>query len=292
MLTLAHDDLTLELLDPADALDRPRLGTRFCWGGYIWQLRDREAGPLLAGPEWPKPAPTPFNGQGLPESFRHAVLGTGEPLMLENRRGFIIGIGDVAPGADDKIAVSNPCPWSVTRGPGSIEFCTQQSGNGYACALTRHISLRGRTLVSATQLTNTGSRPIPLHWFAHPFFMLTDRQLTCGLPAGWGMNENPGYSLDSRNRLHFQRRFKDEFDGWFEPLVIGPGVPLRAVLSHPKLREVVFSTDFTPDFCPVWGNSNTWSIEPYIRAELPPGAARAWTLTYEFGPAVKTPPAA
>jgi hypothetical protein len=34
----------------------------------------------------------------------------------------------------------------------------------------------------------------------------------------------------------------------------------------------------------VWGNSNTWSIEPYITSELAAGATRTWTLRYEFGP--------
>jgi hypothetical protein len=121
-----------------------------------------------------------------------------------------------------------------------------------------------------------------LHWFAHPFFALTDRLITCDLPAGWGVDENVGYALDAANRLSFKRRFLHRDDGHFEPLRIGPA-PLKAKLSHPRLRELVFSSDFVPDFCPVWGNSNTWSIEPYLQTELAPGATRAWTLQYEFG---------
>ncbi|MBP9912272.1 MAG: hypothetical protein KBF26_02575, partial [Opitutaceae bacterium] len=68
---------------------------------------------------------------------------------------------------------------------------------------------------------------------------------------------------------------------------IGENTPLHAALSHPQLAGIVFSTDFTPDLCPVWGNSNTWSIEPYIQSELAPGATRAWTLRYEFGSVAK-----
>lgn len=64
------------------------------------------------------------------------------------------------------------------------------------------------------------------------------------------------------------------------------GQPLRARVSHPLLREIVFTTDFPPDLCPVWGNSNTWSIEPYLITELAPGATRTWSLRYEFGPAL------
>ncbi len=286
MLTLSSASLRVDLLDPADETERARQGTRFCWGGYVWQVTDSSAGPLLAGPEWPETRPLPFNGQGLPESFRHAELGTGRPLILEDRRGWIIGIGDVAPDASGDLAVTQPCTWSITRGTGSLEFCTAQSGGGYACQLTRRIALAGRTLTSATAITNTGSRPLPLHWFAHPFFALQDRLLTCGLPAAWGMAENVGFAFDDAHRITFKRRFLHKDDGHFEKLLVSAAAPLRAVLSHPRLRDVVFTADFTPDLCPIWGNSNTWSIEPYITSELAPGARRAWQLAYEFGPVV------
>ena len=285
MLRLAHADLAVDLLDPADPADRAHQGVRYCWGGYIWQVTDAKHGPLLAGPQWPKPDPLPFNGQGLPESFRHAEFGTNRPLMLRDGRGWIIGIGHVAPGNDSKLTVTLPCLWHLTTTPDAIEFCTAQSGDGYASQLTRNISLRGRTLVSSTQLTNTGEKPLPLHWFAHPFFALTDRLLTCDLPAGYSFPENPGYALDAKNRLSFKRRFDGEFDGHFQPLQIATGQPLSVRLSHPSLTHVTFTADFTPDFCPVWGNGNTWSIEPYLQTELAPGATRTWTLRYEFGPA-------
>ncbi|MDB6128454.1 MAG: hypothetical protein JWM35_2350 [Verrucomicrobia bacterium] len=282
MLTLKNSSLAVTLLDPADPADQRRQGTRYCWGGYVWQVTDAKAGPIFAGPQWPEPEPTAFNGQGLPESFRHAKFGSGEPVILEDRSGFIIGIGEVAPDASGELAVVRPCDWTMTKSPGSLEFCTSHSGNGYACQLTRRVSLAGRTITSATSLTNTGTRELPLYWFAHPFFALDDRMLTCGLPASWGMAENVGYAFDAKHRLAFKRRFKDVFDGHFEQLVIGRGTPLRAVLSHPKLNEIVFTTDFVPDSCPVWGNSNTWSIEPYIESALAPGASRAWALSYEI----------
>ena len=285
MLRLSNSELAVDLLDPADPVDRAHQGIRFCWGGYVWQVTDARQGPLLAGPQWPKPDPLPFNGQGLPESFRHAEFGTNRPLMLRDGRGWIIGIGHVAPGADGKLAVTLPCLWHLTTTPTAIEFCTAQSGDGFGSQLTRNVALRGRTLVSSTQLTNTGEKPLPLHWFAHPFFALTDRLLTCDLPAGYGMPENPGYALDAKNRLSFKRRFDGEFDGHFQPLQIAPGQPLSVRLSHPSLAHLTFTADFTPNFCPVWGNGNTWSIEPYLQTELAPGATSTWTLRYEFGPA-------
>jgi hypothetical protein len=283
MLSLRNAALAVDLLDPADAVDRQRLGTRYCWGGYIWQVTDPKVGPLVTGPEWPVTKPIPFNGQGLPESFRHAEFGTGRPLIIEDRRGFIIGIGDVGLNMAGVLDVLAPCPWSITNSHGAIEFCTEQSGNGYACQLTRRVALSGRTLTSSTRLANLGERPLPLHWFAHPFFALDDRLITCGLPPSWGMDENVGYEFDDQHRLTFKRRFQHRDDGHFEQLKVDPATPLRAVLSHPKLSEIIFTTDFVPDSCPVWGNSNTWSIEPYIATDLAPGTDRSWTLTYEFG---------
>ena len=283
MLSLSNSTLSVSLLDPDDSTDRLRQGTRYCWGGYIWQVTDAKIGPVFAGGQWPDPNPTPFNGQGLPESFRHAEFGTGVSVILEENRGFIIGIGDVAPDANGELAVTKPCDWTITSGPGSIEFCTSQSGNGYACQLTRRVSLVDRTLTSATSLSNTGSRVLPLHWFAHPFFALDDRKLTCSLPASWGMAENVGYALDAKHRVMFKRRFNDIHDGHFQQLIVGKGESLRSVVSHPKLSEIVLTTDFVPDSCPVWGNNNTWSIEPYIETTLAAGANRAWTLKYEIG---------
>ncbi|MDB6167262.1 MAG: hypothetical protein JWM88_126 [Verrucomicrobia bacterium] len=282
MLFLGNSRISVALLDPADAEDRKRQGTRYCWGGYIWQVTHREAGPVFTGPEWPEAKPKPFNGQGLPESFRHAQFGSGRPLMLEQGHGFIIGIGDVAPGPDGDVVVVRPCEWSITHAPSAIEFCTAQSRNGYTCQVTRRVMIDGATVSSTTSIANVGTRPLPLHWFAHPFFALTDRLLTCELPATWGMNENVGYTLDPAHRLSFRRRFENIDDGHFERLKVGASTPLRAILSHPKLSRIIFSTDFVPDWCPVWGNNNTWSIEPYLETELAPGTHRAWTLRYEL----------
>lgn len=283
MLTLSNNDLYVSLLDPHDPTDRQRVGTRYAWGGYVWQVEDATVGPLLAGPEWPTSTPDPYNGQGLPESFRSHEFGTDRLLMIENGTGFIIGVGDVAETRDGDLRVTAPCKWEIASDEDELVFRTEQSGNGYACRLTRRVRLKGRSLVSTSVLENLGERSLPLHWFAHPFFALTDGQITCELPASWSMDANEGFALDDANRLSLKRRFRDTKDGHFELLHVGLE-PLCAVLSHPMLSEVRFATDFVPDLCPVWGNSATWSIEPYLVTDLAPGAERAWSLTYTFGP--------
>lgn len=291
MLTLANADLCVSFLDPASPTDRQHLGTRYAWGGYVWQVEDATVGPLLRGPEWPEPAPDPYNGQGLPESFRSHAFGSGEPLHIEEGRGFILGVGDVkAARADDPISgpgpvleITEPCIWDMERRADEIVFVTEQAAHGYQARLTRRITLAGRQLVSASHVVNLGERALPLHWFAHPFFAPTDGQITCALPSSWSMDASEGFALDEANRLSLKRRFRDPNDGHFERLNVGTE-PLNAMLSHPTLSEVSVATDFVPDLCPVWGNSATWSIEPYLVTELAPGAERAWALTYTFGP--------
>lgn len=287
MFSLSDSALTVEVLDPRAAADRIHLGPRFCWGGYIWQVQDAAAGPLFAGPQWPEPNPETPNGQGAPECFRHDEDDTGRSLLLADGRGFVIGVGDVEPGPKGKPVVTAPCMWTITETPGAIEFCTEQSGNGFACQLTRRVTLRGRTLTSATWITNTGPRPLPSHWFAHPFFALTDRLLTCDLPPTWGMAENAGYILDASHRLSFRKRFEHrqtKGDGHLVPLLVDPRTPLRAVVSHPTLREVIFTTEFVPTSCPIWGNDCAWSMEAYLRTLIEPGSHRVWKVNYEFGP--------
>ncbi|NJN82715.1 MAG: hypothetical protein HC802_10870 [Caldilineaceae bacterium] len=67
MFTLANEQLSVSLLDPV--ADRARLGSRYCVGGYIWQVTDAAKGALLAGPLYPHPAPNTFDGQGAPDMF-------------------------------------------------------------------------------------------------------------------------------------------------------------------------------------------------------------------------------
>jgi hypothetical protein len=282
MLTLHNADLRVTLLDPDDAADRHHQGTRYAWGGYIWQVDDAVAGPLLAGPEWPTAAPIPFNGQGLPESFRSHDHGSGRPLLLADGASFIPGVGEVEVGAEGELAVTEPCTWTVRRAPGEVVFSTAQAGGGHAVEITRRVALDGRALTSATRVRNVGTRVLPLHWFAHPFFALTDGLVVCDLPADWGMAENAGFALDGAGRLTQRRRFRDQHDGHFELLRVGES-PLTARVAHPTVGHITVTTDFVPDLCPIWGNGNTWSVEPYVMRDLAPGDTTAWELGYRFG---------
>lgn len=280
MLVLVNTDLRIDLIDPA--AEQAKLGPRFCWGGYIWQVHDLRAGPLLTGPEWPAPDPDPHNGQGLPESFRHSTT-TGAPLLWEGEVGLAPGAGTLGRDATGKVVVTEPCKWDVDAAPDRVVFHTEQTVGRWSYEIERTIELRGRTVFSKSRLINRGSTALKLEWFAHPYFALQDDGfLRVTLPGGTSLPENPGFVLEGR-QITLRRAFVGMDDGDLELLALPAGAPLVAELSHSRITGVRFATDFAPFKCVLWANGNTLSIEPFLALDLAPGESREWTLTYEFG---------
>ncbi|RXK56220.1 hypothetical protein ESB00_10205 [Oleiharenicola lentus] len=281
MLTLANAELTVDLLDPA--AEHARLGPRFCWGGYIWQVHDSSVGTLLTGPEWPEVKPQPHNGQGLPESFRHSTT-TGQPLLWDGSIGLAPGAGALGRDEQGAVIVTEPCVWQVEPEPTRTVFRTAQTVGRWSYALERSIELRGRQLLSRSQLTNRGTAPLALEWFAHPFFALqSDGLLRAKLAPDVSLEDNPGYLLcDGALTLHCA--FVGVHDGHLVHLGLPANQPFAVTLSHPKLTAVRFATDFAPLKCVLWANGNTLSFEPFLALVLAPGESRTWTLTYDFGP--------
>ena len=283
MLILDNADLRVELIDPAT--EQARLGPRYCWGGYIWQIHDQQVGALLTGPEWPTVDPQPVNGQGLPESFRHSTT-TGQPLLWDGAIGLAPGAGALGRDAQGAVVVTTPCVWRIDQQPDRVVFRTEQSVGRWSYALERTIELHGRQVRSHSRLTNRGATPLVLEWFAHPFFALqSDGLQGVTLPEGTKLPENPGYILTGRE-LTFRRAFVGEKDGHLEPLGLPVGRPFTASLAHPKLTGLRFATDFAPFPCVLWANGNTLSLEPFLALNLAPGESREWTLTCDFGKAL------
>ena len=278
MRSVSSGDLRVELLDPV--ADRARLWPRFCWGGFIWQVHHRVAGPLFTGPEWPEPTPLPFNGQGLPESFRHKTR-TGQPFTWDGPRGVALGAGELAT-VNGEVCVVTPCAWSVTEFACGARYRTEQSAAGWTYELERTVELLDDELRSSSRLTNRSDRPLTLEWFAHPFFPLTANRIALRVPAGSRLPENPGFALVD-GELRQKRDFLGKEDGQFEILTLPAGQPLSCRVAHPKVSHVDFATSFVPSEVVVWGNGNTFSIEPYLALHLAPGETRAWDLRYRFG---------
>lgn len=279
MLHLENSDLRIDLLDPAD--DAARQGPRYCWGGYIWQVHDAKCGPLLSGPEFPKPDPTPFNGQGLPESFRHRTR-DGIPCTWQGREGLAVGAGMVLADEQDAVTLTEPCVWTITRFPDHLVFQTRQAAAGFSYELTRKVELRDRTVTSFTQLSNVGEAPLALEWFAHPFWALTGGRARVALPAGVTLPDNPGFALTTDGALTFKRPFVTRDDNQFALLTLPRGLELDLSVDHPTLPRVTFATSFVPDECPVWANEHTVSVEPYLTLRLAPGTTRHWQVRHGF----------
>ncbi|WP_414664954.1 hypothetical protein [Horticoccus sp. 23ND18S-11] len=279
MLTLENTELQIELLDPV--ADAARQGTRYCWGGYIWQVHDRTIGPLVSGPEWPEPKPTAFNGQGLPESFRHRSR-DGRPLTWRGREGIAIGIGALALDEAGNVVIAERCRWTHSVEDHRMVFQTRHSAAGFEYSLERTIELDGRTIRSNTRFTSLGAQPFELQWFAHPFFSLRAGKLQVGLRPGSTLPENPGFALID-DQLSFKRSFVGTEDGQFVLLKVPATELLCASLDHPTLQNVEFETSFAPDQCPIWGNGNTFSIEPYRILNVRPSEPIAWCVQYHFG---------
>lgn len=282
MRELANDTLSVTLLDPDS--DASRLGPRFCWGGYVWQVSDCRLGPLLAGPEWPHPTPSAFNGQGLPESFRHSTM-SGQTLLWEGTLGLAPGAGALTRNAKGEIEVTAPCAWRTSFGKAWANYETAQQVGGWSYALARRIELRDRSLLSCTTLSNKASTPFRLEWFAHPFFALNaEGKAVLTLPRGTRLDENPGYFLEG-NQLRFRRAFAGQFDGLLVQPRLPSDQPFALEVDHPLLSGLRFSGDIAPFQNVLWANGNTVSLEPYLALNLAPGASRSWTLRYDFGAA-------
>lgn len=279
MLTLSNSQLTVQLLDPSSPGEYALQGSRFCWGGYVWQVED-SAGGLLSGPEYPHATPDPFNGQGLPEAFRCRSQKTGDPLTMHGSRGFVIGAGDVEVADNGEVRLLAPARWSYAASPGALEFTCEQRFADWHTVLDRRIVLQDRSLTSCTRLRNLGTAELPVHWFPHPFFPLVEGRTNAAVPIGYGVDDNPVFSC-SNGRLEQRCAFPPGDPGHFQPLTATP-VPLAGTVAHPRLRGIRMRCDYVPAAVPVWANHRTFSIEPYLHTALPPGGRREWRVRYDF----------
>ncbi|WED66967.1 hypothetical protein PXH66_08905 [Synoicihabitans lomoniglobus] len=282
MLHLANAELRVDLLDPTT--EAARLGPRFCGGGYIWQIHDLRVGPLLSGPEGPESAPDPFNGHGLPESFRDRTR-DGRALLWNE-----VGDEGLAPGAGrlgrdpSGVVLTAPPVWNIMAGESHLEFRTRHAAAGHDCEVVRRIELSDRRVRSHSTLVNRASAPLSLQWFAHPFFALdAEHHIALSVPPTTTLAADSGFTL-AAGVITPARRYDGQFDGAFTLLGWPTGTPLDVRLSHPRLRDGIrFTTTFAPAECPLWMNGFTCSIEPYQTLDLAPGESREWTLTYDFG---------
>ena len=275
MLTLKNESLAVSVLDPI--ADSGRLGTRYCTGGFIFQIEDAARGILLSGPTFPD-SYNLFDGQGAPDAFQpHLVVEqdpSGKPSLVLG-----IGIGLIDPAADQR---RDRCTWDIGGGAGTLIFRTTQSAGPWSLKLERRLVLRGRTLRSQTALANTGSRHIPFQWYPHPFFPLYPGGECCRVSVPVTLPENPGYELSENGFLVIKDLPWTGTRNHLQLLGLAGDRPVSFLQKHPVTSLASAVCDYVPSRLPVWGNAHTFSFEPFYERNLSPQEEARWSITYDF----------
>jgi hypothetical protein len=271
MYTLQNEQLAVAILDPV--ADQARFGTRYCTGGYIFQVTDPRHGELLTGPTYPESFNW-FDGQGIPDAFNLSPL---RSLAAPAERALIIGIGQCDLQAN---TVLEFCSWEIEHTPSWIRMRTTQSFHEHALTLTRTVALQERSLRSSVVVENTGGALLPIRWFPHPFYPhpATPELLRCNLAVT--LAENPGYLLQANGFIAVKDWNGQK--GHFLALEHHATSNLMLLQRHPKLGMVAGTCSYAPTFFPIWGNQHTFSWEPYLEKTIAPGGSESWWIDYDF----------
>jgi hypothetical protein len=283
MFKLENSQLSVNILDPV--ADKHLLGSRYCAGGYIFQVKDRTKGDLLAGPTFPDNGYNTFDGQGAPEVFLTA-LNEDEAKVGEDV--VVLGVGVVTRTSPitpfhvrDNPTVKEFAKWDVERAAGKITMRTLQVFDKWDISLVRSVSLNGRTIVSKTVLLNSGEAACSLRWFPHPFFPFPKDRVACRFGFPISVPDNAGYFLNSGGFLEL----KPEYDwkkGLYQPLIVERPALFSAEQRHPLINKITVSCDYVPSFLPVWANDRTFSFEPYLEKHVKSGEKISWKIEYSF----------
>lgn len=276
MILLRNDSLAVSVLDPV--ADKELLGTRYCTGGFIFQVEDARRGILLSGPTFPD-SYNLFDGQGAPDAFQPVLVAEQES---DGSTVLVLGVGIGLIDAKRNLVLER-CVWDIREGEGTLGFRTVQAAAGWSLRLERRLLLRGRTLRCETLLANTGSRHLPFQWYPHPFFPLYETGECCRFSVPVTLPDNPGYELLENGFLKMKGfPWKGPNENHFQMLGHAGDRPMQIVQKHPVTSLVVATLDYVPTRLPVWGNRRTFSFEPYYDRVVSQGEETRWSITYDF----------
>lgn len=283
MFQLKNTELAVQVIDPVE--DKSLLGSRYCTGGYVFQVIDNAQGNLLSGPQFPDGNYNGYDGQGAPEVFEIALNQDGVKV---NEDVLVIGVGLVSRTSSnspfhvrDNPKVKEFVAWQIEQGPASITMKTKQSFMGWALELNRTLSLRKRTLISQTKIKNVATRVLPLKWFAHPFFPFPKDPKACRFSVPVTLEPNLGYTLKDNGYIELKQQY-DWKKGLFLKIAYNQIGNFKVEQNHPVLGIVNIKCDFMPDSLALWANSNAFSFEPFRIASVQTGQELSWSLSYLF----------
>jgi len=278
MYKLKNGSIKVEIIDPKK--DAHLLGSRYCSGGYIFQIEDAAKGRVLSGPTFGSGSFNTFDGQGAPEVFLNALCeekaGVGD-LVLVPGVGTVIRTSDITPfHARNNPNVKEFSVWDIVCRPQEFEARARQVLDEYDFDIIRRVSLEQRRVISATTFTNR-EKSINLRWFPHPFFPPG----VCRFVNRITVPENPGYFVNEQGWVE-QKPDYDWSKGLFQPLTIMGDEPFHAVIKHPLVGSVDALCDYAAAVLPMWANSRALSFEPYFEKTVGAGESASWKIEYSL----------
>jgi len=280
MLYISNSVLKISILHPE--IDTQYLGSRYCRGGYIWQVDSMKHGPLLSGPSFPDPHPSVFDGQGIPDVFETAI---GSATVTVGECVHVIGVGDVLRSSDItpfhvrwNPTVIAPCQWRIVQASDVIEMSTTPVFKGYRYHLTKSVRLGTSGWTIKVSLHNAGTIPIPVRWFIHPFFPLNSGELYCHLSLPLTIPDNPGFECHD-NRITLVKKY-DWKNGCYRTVSVPWDSPISISVNHLHAKKITMNTSYGLSWLPIWANNNTFSIEPFYSKFLVPGESGEWNVEF------------
>jgi hypothetical protein len=285
MYLLSNDLFTVSIVDPIK--DCSLLGSRYCTGGYIWQINHKKFGDLLSGPCYPKNNPPVFDGQGAPEVFESPAPGAeSKPIgstVLVPGVGIVRKTSPITPfHVRDNPEVIDFCKWNTTCSASNLIMTTAQKLDSFECLITREIKLFDSTIVSSTSFQYIGTNPFSLSWFAHPFFPLNPDFRCCRFSVPVKQLSSDAFTIDNKTGLLAIRPEFDYSKSSYTLLDIPSGQEITVEQIHPDAGKVTISTDFPVAKMPVWTNKNTFSFEPYFQTVITNSELIFWSIKYTF----------
>ena len=271
MYTLTSDSLEVSILDPV--ADQERFGTRYCTGGYIFQITDRRHGALLSGPTYPDSFNW-FDGQGIPDAFNLSPLR--EPAAAD-AGALIIGVG--------------VCDLQANR---VAEFCRgmfSSTRQRWPCILHRRSRALRWSWIAPSRCMGARFAPprrcaIPASCrsrsagFHIPFFPHVETDELCRLNIPVSIPADASYQLAESGFI--ARKGWPWTDGHFLALDHAAQNAVVVLQKHPLLGLVAATCSYIPSYFPIWGNPQTFSWEPFLERTIGAGQEFGWWIDYDF----------
>jgi hypothetical protein len=119
-----------------------------------------------------------------------------------------------------------------------------------------------------------------MRWFPHPFFPHSGDAL-CKVNIPLAPVESDGFDLREDGWIH-RKNWPWDQRGHYQPLDHSAIERLVIQQRHPLLGMVSATCSYVPDFFPIWGNSNTFSWEPFFERTIAPNQDVRWWIEYDF----------